>query len=73
MASRGRSNLNVNGRGADTNWFQNGQNIYQYMLWVKAINHIPENFDITANNSTYAYGCKSQFTFNTDSSSKTHL
>ena len=57
MGSQGRSNLNVNGRGQDVNWFRDGENIYQYRDWFKAVNYVTERFDITpVQSGTVAYG-----------------
>lgn len=62
--STGRSNLNVNERGVDVNWFRGGKDIHEYEQWHRTYNFIPERFDITTYTTAIAYG--STFSFEVD-------
>lgn len=56
MASTGKSNLVVNERNADVNWFNGGTDLFQPRAWFKAKNHVFEEFAMTAASNVYAYG-----------------
>lgn len=59
MASRGRSNLSVNGRGADFHFFEKGNEgrIHHYRKWRVSPNFVPEWFDfLPVNPGTGSYG-----------------
>jgi hypothetical protein len=62
MSGTGRSNLRVNGRGADVNWFKGGENIFSYRQWFRTMNSVNERFDLsTTSSSTPTYGEKVTF------------
>lgn len=56
MASKGRSNLNVNERGVDINWYRDAEHMFDYLDWKRTTNYIPERFDIPTYTVTPAYG-----------------
>lgn len=56
MADKGRSNLVVNERGPDVNWFGGGQDIYANRQWYRTKNTIEEQFDMDVVSNGYAYG-----------------
>jgi len=63
MPDAGRSNLGVNGRGPDVNFFPLNYDVqnypYKYREWGRTENHIPEHYDILAQNfnpNTTGYG-----------------
>ena len=63
MPDAGRSNLGVNGRGPDVNFFPLNMDVanypYKYREWGRTENHIPEHFDIVSTNfnpNTSGYG-----------------
>ena len=56
MGDKGRSNLVVNERGSDVNWFSGGQNLYNHRLWHRSKNHVEQKFDLNPESgSTLAY------------------
>lgn len=63
--STGRSNLALQGRGPDVNWFRDAKNTFAPKLggWENTINHVPETFDfsIVSNSQSLAYGQTIQF------------
>jgi hypothetical protein len=66
MSGTGRSNLSLQGRGPDVNWFKTPINHFAPRAWGTGINHIVEFFDLspTNNAATYAYG--NMITFEVD-------
>jgi len=56
MADKGRSNLVVNERGPDVNWFSGGQDIYANRQWYRTKNSIEEQFDLDVVGTGYAFG-----------------
>ena len=61
MSGPGRSNLNVNGRGQDANWFRNPYNPFAYQPFVGAVNHIDEIFEISPVSVGYQFGGEVDF------------
>lgn len=55
MSDKGRSNLVVNERGPDVNWFAGGQSLFKHRQWYRSKNHVEEKFDLTPEQSTLAY------------------
>lgn len=56
MSDKGRSNLVVNERGPDVNWFAGGQNLFKHRQWYRSKNHVEEKFDLTPEQAGLAYG-----------------
>ncbi len=61
MSGPGRSNLQVNLRGQDLNWYKRSYNPFSYEPYLGATNHISEIFDINPVSVGYTWGGEVDF------------